>query len=132
MRLLLFGFLAVSAAAAAQAASVQDGVFSTAQATRGEGVILDACARCHHASLIGGENDTPPLVGEAFWQKWKGATLGEFFEKMQATMPSDGPGKLTKAQYLAALAYILQANNLPAGKPLPSDVDALKQIRMEP
>lgn len=127
------GILCLAIGASAQAAtSVKDGVFSDAQAERGQGVILDACARCHSSTLLGGES-SPPLVGQEFWSKWKNGSLGDLFEKIQTTMPTDGPGKLRRSEYIAALAYILRANNFPSGeKPLPSDINVLSQIQMGP
>ncbi len=84
--------------------SVKDGVFSAAQAARGEEIILTECARCHSPSLLGGENNTPPLVGEVFQKKWGGLSLDELFEKMVKTMPTDSPGRLSKTEYADALA----------------------------
>lgn len=112
--------------------SVKNGVFSAAQAQRGEEIILTECARCHSPSLLGGENNTPPLVGEFFQKKWGGMPLGELFEKMVKTMPTDSPGRLSKAEYADALAYILSANKYPAGAlDLTADAAALAEIKIE-
>jgi mono/diheme cytochrome c family protein len=130
----VYAVLCASPAAGGQTVTtVKNGVFSEAQASRGKGVILNHCARCHSIHLLGGENDAPALVGEVFLQKWNGNTLGALYEKMRATMPTDNPASLSKSQYADALAYILQANNFPAGQtPLPSEADALNQIAIEP
>lgn len=115
------------------ASSVKSGVFSEAQAKRGQDVIQEECARCHSANLLGsGENNTPPLVGEVFLEKWYTKPLGELFDKMRMTMPVDDPGRLSKTQYATALAYILQMNKYPPGpKPLPTDMNALNDITIE-
>lgn len=131
MRFVFFVFVVLGLNASAWAASVKDGIFTQTQADRGQPVILDWCAHCHSPTLLGGENDTPPLVGNVFLDKWKGKTLGELFEKMRTTMPVDDPGKLSRTEYLFALAYILRANNFPVGaKPLPSDAKSLEQIEV--
>ncbi len=123
----------MSVSAHAAESSVKSGVYSAAQAERGLSVILGECARCHGNTLLGGENDTPPLVGAPFQSKWSGLTLGELFEKMYTTMPSDSPGRLSKSDYADALAYILATNKYPAGdKDLAANADALKQIKIEP
>lgn len=122
----------MSVSAAAET-SVKSGVYSAAQAERGLTVVLGECARCHSPTLLGGENNTPPLVGEPFLSKWNGLTLGELFEKVYTTMPSDSPGRLSKSDYADALAYILATNKYPAGeKDLATSPDSLGQIKIEP
>ena len=113
--------------------SVKGGVYSAAQAKRGEDVTLEECSRCHSASLLGGENNTPPLTGEFFQDKWNGMTLRDLFQKMYTTMPSDSPGRLSKSDYADVLAYVLSVNKYPAGPTdLKPDLDALAQIKIEP
>jgi len=125
--------LCLSSGVSAQEISVKDGVFTQVQVDKGKGVILDWCAKCHSATLLGGENDTPPLVGSKFLDNWKDKSLAEFLEKIRTTMPVDDPGKLSKGDYLASMAYILSANNFPAGpKPLPSDTKSLSLIKITP
>lgn len=114
------------------ASSVKSGVFSEAQAKRGEGIILDECARCHSATLLGGENNTPPLIGDEFLEKWSANPLGALYDKMRMTMPIDSPGRLSRSEYAAALAYILQMNKFsPGTKSLPTDMNALNEITIE-
>lgn len=133
LRLLCCVILASFSQSGHAASSVKSGVFSEAQAKRGQGIIQEECARCHSANLLGsGENNTPPLVGDVFLEKWYTHTLGEIYDKMRTTMPVDDPGRLRKSDYAAALAFILQTNNFPAGpKPLPTDMNALNQITIE-
>lgn len=118
---------------AQSAASVKDGIFTQVQADKGKGVILDWCAKCHSANLLGGENNTPALIGAEFLDKWRNHTIAELFDKMRTTMPVDDPGKLSRTDYVSALAYILSVNNFPAGmKPLSGDMKALGQITITP
>jgi cytochrome c len=113
--------------------SVADGVYSQAQAKRGEIDSGEECARCHSASLLGGENNAPPLVGDAFQSRWKERTLGDLFRKISTTMPTDSPGRLSKSEYIDILAFILNANQYPSGQTdLRPDIDSLQQIKMGP
>jgi mono/diheme cytochrome c family protein len=103
------------AAAAAASRSVWDGVYSAPQASRGESAYNSKCARCHGEALLGGEN-SPALVDQDFLEKWNGRPVGSLVELMRKTMPSDGPGKLTRQQCTDIAAYVLSANGFPAGK----------------
>ena len=113
--------------------SIKSGVYSPAQAKRGEDLVYLECAKCHSATLLGGENNTPPLVGDLFLDRWKKKSLGELFTKIATTMPSDDPGRLSKKECADILAYILLANKYPAGEQdLPTTTELLGQIFIEP
>ena len=118
---------------AADSHTVWDGVYSKAQATRGQNTYGEECARCHAENLMGGEGGSPELVGDSFLQKWNGKTVGDMFELARTTMPTDSPGSLNRQQYADIIAYILSANSFPAGdKEMPSDTAPLKQIQIQP
>lgn len=111
--------------------SVWDGVFTDEQAKRGLALSTKSCAQCHGATLGGGEM-APPLTGPNFLSNWTGLTAGDLFERIRTTMPQDKPGTLKPEANADILAYILSANQFPAGKSeLPSAPDALKQIQIE-
>jgi mono/diheme cytochrome c family protein len=113
-------------------ASTRDGVYTVAQAARGQASYKTACASCHGETLEGSGAQTPPLAGQDFTMNWNGQPLGELFERIQTSMPADHPGTLSRAVNADIVAYILKANKLPAGKKeLPVDADALKQIQFE-
>ena len=99
---------------------VTDGVYTEAQAGRGEEVYTGSCATCHGATLIGGalmSGDEPPaLVGDQFMAGWAGTTVGDLFERVSRIMPWDDPGSLTPQQYADVLAYILNKNGLPVSE----------------
>jgi mono/diheme cytochrome c family protein len=116
---------------AAQSRSVWDGVYTKEQAKRGQAVYIDQCARCHSENLGGGES-SPGLAGEVFVQRWTGKTVGDLFERILRTMPSDNPETLSPKQVSDLVAYILGANSFPAGqKELDRDIAPLKEIRIE-
>jgi S-disulfanyl-L-cysteine oxidoreductase SoxD len=121
----------IGSASFLMAASVWDGVYSDAQASRGEKAYRENCASCHGV-LLEGSGQMPPLSGSDFVANWRGRTLGSLFDKMQESMPADRPGKLSKAMNADILAYVLQANKFPAGaKDLPPGTSALNSIRID-
>jgi S-disulfanyl-L-cysteine oxidoreductase SoxD len=125
--------LAWCATTAAQSSpgSVWGGVYTDAQAVRGEAAYLQECANCHGTALEGGDM-TPALLGGAFTSNWNDLTAGDLFERIRLTMPLDRPGKLTRQQNADVIAFLLRANAWPSGKSeLPADLAALKQIKIE-
>ncbi len=112
--------LALAGAATSASRSVWDGVYSKEQAARGKTAYNAQCARCHGEALLGGEA-SPPLVDQDFLATWNGRSVGALIELTRTSMPSDGPGKLSRRQSADIIAYILNANNFPSGK---SDFDA--------
>ena len=121
--------LSLSAVSYAQDSSlIWDGVYSIDQSSRGETVYKETCVSCHGQDL-GGNSNSPGLVGMGFMFLWEGKTLGEFFEKIRSDMPTDRPGQLTQQNYLDVLAYILLQNNFPSRtEELSSNKDILKEI----
>jgi S-disulfanyl-L-cysteine oxidoreductase SoxD len=116
---------------AAGARSVWDGVYTKAQASRGQGVYVEECLQCHGETLGGGEGG-PPLAGKEFLEKWNGRTVGNLFAVIRKSMPSDDPGNLSMRQYSDLVAYILSVNEFPAGqKELEREAAALDEIRIE-
>ena len=118
----------VSALVHAQATrTVQDGVFSDAQATRGEGIYRQQCASCHGNKLEGSQG--PPLTGDFFFSRWQAQPLSDLVNKLRNTMPADGPGSLTPQQSADLMTYVLKTGGFPAGKAeLASDEAALSRI----
>lgn len=111
--------------------SVADGVYSNAQAERGAAAYKKLCASCHGDDLSG-QGQTPPLNGPDFLSNWNDQTVDDLFEEIQASMPGDHPGTLTREQSADIVSFILKSNQFPAGQTdLPSDAAALKQIKFE-
>jgi mono/diheme cytochrome c family protein len=111
--------------------SVWDGVFTQAQADRGEEQFAEECASCHSDDL-GGNGFAPPLAGPEFREKWKKESVGRLFERLRTTMPDYNPGGLSLPAYVDITAFILSANKFPAGStPLEDDIPTLNTIRFE-
>ena len=74
--------------AAQESRTVWDGVYTVAQATRGEQVYQDECTFCHLDDLMGDAFATP-LIEDAFTFRWDGSTVGDLMTVIQVTMPAD-------------------------------------------
>jgi len=117
-------------------ASVWDGVFSEAQATRGEAVYEGACGLCHGRRLNGAPDDpdmrsTPPLARARFLRIWEGRSLATLFEYTRATMPENNPSSLTEQEYVDVIAYMLTVGGMPAGEEdLQPDPQSLASVVM--
>ena len=107
---------------------IWDCVYSIDQASRGETVYSDTCVSCHGQDL-GGNSNSPGLVGMGFMFLWEGRTLGEFFEKISSDIPTDRPGQLTQQNYLDVLSYILFKNAFPSRtEELSANLNLLNEI----
>lgn len=129
-----FPLVAVAAFAAASTAqrTVWDGVYSAEQVARGKKGYNAQCARCHGDNLLGGE-ESPALVDKDFFKGWTGKSVGELVDLTVETMPSDGPGKLSRKLCTDIVTYVLSLNGFPAGTAeLGTDAEALKQILIQP
>ncbi len=119
-------------------ASVWDGVFTEAQATRGQAVYSGACGICHGRRLNGAPEDpdmrsTPPLARARFLRIWEGRSLATLFEYTRATMPEDNPNSLTEQEYADVIAYMLTVGGMPAGgDELQSDPHSLARVVIQP
>ncbi|PWU06067.1 MAG: hypothetical protein C5B51_13090 [Terriglobia bacterium] len=98
----------------APAQTVLDGVYSDAQAMRGEAQYQVHCAGCHGQDLYGRAMGS--LRGDKFLDRWREDSLDVLFTHIKTRMPAPAPGSLPQNAYLDILAYILQVNGFPAGK----------------
>ena len=72
-------------AAAQPTRTVQDGVFSDAQATRGQALYAQRCAGCHGPALAGAS--APALTGDLFTNKFRMEPLSALFIQIRYAMP---------------------------------------------
>lgn len=96
-----------------------DGVYTAAQAERGQETYQQACAACH------------PLdwYKTGVMKSWEGATLLGLYDSIATTMPQNNPGSLKRREYVTLLAYILSLNEMPTGgEELPESPDVLGKI----
>lgn len=125
-----FSALGARGTVAAQGAKTQwDGVYTEAQAKRGEGLYSQYCASCHGADLAGGEM-APGLTGGEFTSNWNDLSLGDLYERIRISMPQSAPGSLSRQQNSDILAYVLRKMNMPVGTAeLSTQTEALKEIK---
>lgn len=124
MGLLLLGGTAAQAQSPAAARKTTDGVFTAAQASRGEKVQLEVCSMCH--------SPKQDFTRAGFISAWSGKSVKDLFHNLRETMPEDMPGSLSRQQYADVIAYILQLNGMPAGSAeLKSDDESLSRILIE-
>jgi S-disulfanyl-L-cysteine oxidoreductase SoxD len=114
---------------AGQAKTAKDGVYTEAQASRGEGLYGQQCAACHSGDLSG--SGAPALAGTEFLGSWDKMPVAELVEKIATSMPSSSPGSLSRDQATDLVAFILKSNKFPAGSDdLTSDDATLKTINI--
>ena len=123
---------------AGQMGSVWDGVFTEAQAERGQAVYPGSCGTCHGRRLNGAPDDpdtrsTPPLARARFLRVWEGRSLATLFEYTRATMPESNPNSLTDQEYVDVIAYMLTVGGMPAGDDeLQPDPQSLARVVIQP
>ena len=107
--------------------TVKDGLYAAEQATRGGELYVKYCEKCHTPEKVPeGKKPGPPVVGDKFLDTWRDRTVGELFDTILNTMPSDGSATLTPEQALDSTAHILKVNGFPAGKAPMKNDDAMK------
>ncbi|HVZ20848.1 MAG TPA: cytochrome c [Vicinamibacterales bacterium] len=112
-------------------ATVNDGIYTTAQADRGKKVYDDNCAGCHGPELKGTDTGGPTLNGPDFISGYKDGNASALYNKISMDMPSNAPGSLNPDQYADVLAYVLSVNKYPAGQTeIPKDGAGLNAVKM--
>ena len=114
LSMMLFGAL-VAGAQDASGPSIWSGVFTAAQARRGDEAYQEKCSSCHGSDLHATDAEAVDLTGPAFRAKWNGRTLEERFETIRDTMPRGAPNSMGDKSYIDILAFILQFNDFPPG-----------------
>lgn len=102
--LLLLVVAAALAVARADPRTVNDGVYTEAQAEAGEALYAQHCLLCHDKKYF------RPVL-----QRWEGQPIGIMYTVMSASMPESNPGFLTEKEYVDILAYILSLSRYASG-----------------
>ena len=112
--------------------SVWSGIYTTAQAARGEKVYRGQCVFCHMDFLEGDPSEgPPPLAGPHFMTNWDGASVADLARHMH-TQPNDDPSDMYGTTAADLVAFILSYNKIPAGDTeLPTDRSIQAQIRID-
>tara|TARA_B100001123_G_scaffold371177_1_gene434174 strand:+ start:1356 stop:1763 length:408 start_codon:yes stop_codon:yes gene_type:complete len=110
-----------------QGRTVNDGVYTSEQATRGQVIYDEQCGFCHGEDMSGGQ--APGLAGQDFVAFWDTAPLSELVNKIQTTMPQSSPGMLSGQDSTDIVAYMLQVGEYPTGDTeLSADTETLDSI----
>lgn len=83
-----------------------DGIYTVAQAERGEEVYEELCSECH---------ETEDWTEGAFLGRWSDQSTFQLWYYINDRMPYDNPWSLSRQQVTDVLTYILQLNDLPTG-----------------
>jgi len=124
--------LIITVATAATLAAADDqkiwtGVYTADQAAAGKNVFEASCATCHRSDLSGDRG--PALKGDPFFSNWESGSVNSLYLKIKETMPKNRASSLTEDNYVALVAYLLQANAFPASaKGVSLDTDTLEDI----
>src|SRR5215468_5424908 len=116
-----------------QRPSQQEGIYTDAQAARGQAVYDKKCASCHGLRLEGGS--ATALSGGKFADRWARGdkSVDDLYYITRTQMPFGAGNTLSKQQYIDTVAFLLKANGYKAGtRELPADPALLKQIKIEP
>ena len=109
--------------AAASAKTTLSGIYTMAQAGKGEVTYYTQCVSCHPKGTY---------AGPGFKSNWNGKPLSDLWDWISNKMPKNDPGTLAPAEVAEVMAYILQQNKMPAGKvPLPANEKAMYAIRIQ-
>ena len=113
---LLLSISAVQAQSQTPGKTVLDGVYSDAQATRGQAFYTAVCSGCHGDALEG--ISAPQLTGNRFLERWREGMLDAFYDFIRERMPLGREGNarsIPDSDYLDILTYILKVNGYRAG-----------------
>jgi len=97
--------LLIGTAASADPRTVNDGVYTEAQAEVGEKLYADQCLLCHDKKYF------RPVL-----KRWEGQSLSILFTVMSTSMPESNPGFMTEKEYVDILAYILLLSRYAPGE----------------
>jgi alcohol dehydrogenase (cytochrome c) len=124
----IFAFVLSSRTATGQ----QSGIYTNAQAQRGQNLYEKRCASCHGFQLAGGS--AAPLAGSQFMAKWGQGkhNVDELYYITRTQMPYGAAATMTSQQYIDIVAYMLKVNGYQAGeRPLPTDSATLQKILIQ-
>ncbi len=110
--------------------SVWDGVYSDAQAARGQKLFVRSCGGCHRDDASGGDDSEPPLRGPNFTYNWEDASIAALYDFIASNMPRNRPGSLALGECADIVAFVLKLNEMPSGAAeLTTNIEQLDQIR---
>lgn len=114
--------LVVGVTASADPRTVNDGVYTEAQAEVGEQLYAQHCLLCHDKKYF------RPVL-----KRWEGQSLSILFTVMSTSMPENNPGFLSQKESVDILAYVLSLSRYaPGDTELDYKDGALAEVMVEP
>lgn len=114
--------LVIGVSANADPRTVNDGVYTEAQAEVGETLYAQHCLLCHDKKYF------RPVL-----KRWEGQSLSILFTVISTSMPESNPGFLSQKEYVDILAYILSLSRYaPGDTELDYEDGALAEVMVEP
>jgi mono/diheme cytochrome c family protein len=108
---------------ASAAKTTLSGIYTKAQAVKGEETYFNMCVNCHPKGYY---------AGQSFKNTWNNRPLWDLWDWISNKMPKNDPGSLTPAEVVQIMAYILQQNKMPAGTvALPPNEKTLYGIKIQ-
>jgi len=98
--------VAAQPAEASAEPTTADGIFTAAQAQRGEDLFDGVCSECH---------DAGDWTEAGFKNRWADQSVYQLWYYINDRMPYDDPWSLSRQQVTDVLTFILQLNGLPDG-----------------
>ena len=96
--------------------SVWDGVYTDAQAKRGEALYFERCVRCHGPMLQGGTDGAGRSRARRSTATGTACRSARCSTACALTMPQDKPATLSRQQTADALAFIFSVEQDPGGQ----------------
>lgn len=113
--------MAAVTVAVAEPRTVNDGIYTKAQAKAGEQLYAEQCMLCHDKKYF------RPVL-----KRSEGQPLSIMFTVMSTSMPESNPGFLSQKEYVDILAYILSLSRYAAGdEELAYQDGALNDVKIE-
>ena len=114
--------MSVNVLLAAEARTLNDGVYTKEQSAIGATLYAEHCILCHDKKYF------RPVL-----KRWEGQPIGILFTVMSASMPESNPGFLSEKEYVDILAYILSLSRYASGETeLTYEGGALNSMNIEP
>ena len=100
-----------------------DGVYTEAQAARGEKVYAAKCVKCHLETMLG-DGTATALTGTGFAANWEGVSIGRWWT---AREPRADDGRAHCHGSSCGGRVCVQFNKFPAGGPPAAQAEALNE-----
>jgi mono/diheme cytochrome c family protein len=97
-------------------ANIWSGVYTDAQAKKGEAIYAGGCSDCHGDQLDGDPGDGfPALASPGFMVEWDGQTMADLVRHIHAGL-GNNPGDMDPDTAVTLAAFILSRNGVPPGQ----------------